>query len=299
MKNLVICPRKNLDMFKIVITDPDLFMKLKTISGLSRIISLRMTSANLLHEPYFSEYLSAMNVTGNVYKITNEKRFADLDEMTLEVLGSNSKHEIHDVAVSSGVTSFELCEKLSSANIDFHMDVSDKYSELFSTGSSICRIHDVEGNFVEGYVLCVLANCRIGWKAFITKLLGYLLKAIPHGKKQRSVFLYDRRLYDLENMGVVEFVKYDLFKTELREKYTFVRCMNILNKINFCEEMLEVAVKLLKCSLKSGGVLLVGRTEEGTENNMASFFRKTEAGMQVVCEAGGGSEIKNIVMHAG
>lgn len=283
-------------MLKIAFADVNKYVKYFQTPLLGKFVVLRLPSVPGLSEPELSQHLTNILVTDSVYKTTRAGRFSDLDEITVELLNRKQNHVIHDTAVSSGVTSIELYNCLSSAGLNFSFFVSDKYSEFTISGKSVCRVHDMDGKFVEGYVFSILANPQLSAKVFISKLLGIFLQKIPVSQDASTFYLYDAKLLDMIISGAVEHLRYDLLSgNTLSTQFTFVRCMNVLNRGNFSDEEIRNALSHLVSSLDEGGILLVGRTELDTLQNRASFFVKEKGIMRVCRETGGGSEIKDLI----
>lgn len=281
-------------MLKIAITDANKFLKLSGVPGLGKFVSLRLQSLPDLDETALSERMTMMRVTDCVYKTTRSGRFADLDKITIELLDKNATHSVHDAAVSSGVTSLELYNALKGVCPDVYFYVSDKYSEFTTSGNAIRVVRDMDGKFIEGYVFSILADSRLSSKAFASKLLGKFLEKIPCPENADTFFIYDRRLQELIKSGAVAHLRYDLLAGGLKERFSFVRCMNALNRGNFFDREISAALKALADSLEEGGILLVGRTEIETGENRASFFRKDGGALKIIRETNGGCEVKDL-----
>jgi chemotaxis protein methyltransferase CheR len=79
--------------------------------------------------------------------------------------------------------------------------------------------------------------------------------------------------------GKVTFDEVDLLNIKARAEYDLVLCRNVL--IYFTEEAKERVIKGLRNSLKPGGILFIGSTEniaqghqEGLERVAISFYRR-------------------------
>ena len=178
------------------------------------------------------------------------------------------------MAVSSGVTSVELFSVLRDRGIPFKLMVSDKFSRYLYRGTMVRRIYAVNETLLCAYVLWIFADRKCSWKFPISKMLFSLVRAFD---KPSSPFgqipLYDFRLLDLMRKGDVEELSYDIFSTSLPDRFTFVRCMNVLNPAYFELDAIRRALSLLKSSLKDQGILLLGRTlPDGA--NAVSFYKK-------------------------
>lgn len=283
-------------MLKIAIANANKYLKLSGAPVVGKFVAIRLQSLPELDEESLSRHMTMMRVTDCVYKTTCGGRFADLDRITIELLDKNMEHVAHDAAVSSGVTSLDLYDALEEAGIraDFH--VSDKYSEFTVSGKAIRVVRDMDGKFIEGYAFSILADPRLSWKAAASKLLGSLLEKIPKSKNAETFYIYDRRLQSLIKSGEVKHLRYDLLAGGLKERFSFVRCMNALNRGNFSDDEIRAALRGLADSLVDGGVLLVGRTEIESGENRATFFRKENGALKTIHETNGGCEVKDLVM---
>ena len=76
------------------------------------------------------------------------------------------------------------------------------------------------------------------------------------------------KLLELIRKGHVEELSYDIFSTSLPDRFTFFRCMNVLNLGYFKSDAIRRALTLLENSLKDQGILLLGRT---LLNNMKNW----------------------------
>ena len=85
-----------------------------------------------------------LKMNNNVSKQTTAFRFKDIDIWVAQFLSKNEVHIIHDIAVSNGVTSLQLLNFLKQNEIKSEFYISDKYAKLYSTGSKIIRVYDVE-----------------------------------------------------------------------------------------------------------------------------------------------------------
>ena len=248
---------------------------------------------NAVLEKFYTD-IYAQNKTS---KRTADKRFADIDKITLKYLSPVNKNTIHDIAVSSGITSDNLYELLQKNNIPFGLDISDKYALIYVKEGFISKIFDADKNLFFAY----LGNLFAGDKNIFFPITVFLYKLI---KKLNNTTDFDYSLYLFHpdvlkkiNEKKINIVEYDIFKTPLNDKYTFVRCMNILNKGYFSDKELITGIKNIKNSLKENGVFLIGRTNSKGINNV-SFFKKTESGFVCLEDVNQGSEVKNLVLKA-
>lgn len=282
-------------MFKLALENEDLFNRLSKHSILGRFVVFRIDClTNLRDQDLASRLYQEIYTSDGTSKQTAPGRFRDLDLLTADLL-THESNLIHDVAVSSGITSVELYSALRHRDIPFELLVSDKFSRFLYRGSIVRRIYDVNNTLLFAYVLWILADWKCGWKFPISKMLFPLVKAsdkpsAPFGE----IPLFDFRLLELIRKGHVTELPYDILSTSLPDRFTFVRCMNVLNLSYFKPDAIRRALSLLKTSLKDQGILLLGRTmPDGA--NAVSFYRKVSGNLELIRELDGGSEISHLI----
>ena len=102
-----------------------------------------VTNRNILNKFYTDIY-----VKSKTSKKTEAERFADLDKFSLKYLKKNQENLIHDIAVSSGITSIELYNYLNIEDVKFRLSISEKYSEIFVDHGFITRAYDSDNHFI-------------------------------------------------------------------------------------------------------------------------------------------------------
>ena len=272
-----------LSVFKLALENEDLFNRLSKHPILRRFVVFRIDCLPNLRDPILASRLYEKLYTGDgISKQTAPGRFRDLDSMAADFL-THESNSIHDVAVSSGVTSLELYAVLRDRGIPFKLMVSDKFSHYLYRGTMMRRIYTVNKTLLCVYVLeDFLADRKCSWKFPISKILFPLVWAFD---KPSSPFgeipLYDFRLLELIREGHVEDLSYDIFSTSMPGRFTFVRCMNVLNPGYFKSDAICRALSLLKNSLKDQGILLLGRTmPDGA--NAVSFYKKVSGHLELI-----------------
>jgi len=283
-------------MLKFAMKDTSLYLKLSRHSWLEKFITFRMDALVETQDAKLaSELYKRHRVSGGTTKETAPGRFQYRDEATLKILGAGP-HAVHDVAVSSGITSMELYELLTAHGISFKLWVSDKFSKYFQKGTWIRRIYDADKKLLHAYCLGILADWKVSWKYPFTKFLFLLLsKTDSPGGRVSEIPLYDPSLLKMLRSGAIAEMQFDLFATELPPQFTFVRCMNVLNLNYFPEDRILAALRLLNLSMREGGVLLVGRTGDGGFNTATFFLKTGDGNLESILDLRGGSEIKSLV----
>jgi hypothetical protein len=245
---------------------------------------------------YVYKHLYTSNATS---KETSTGRFRDLDAIAGFLITQHGLDSIHDVGVSSGVTSLELYRALAATAMRFSFSISDKYAAYGRAGRCVARIIDAEGSVKELYVCGMLGKREDISKKFpVTRFLYWLLADSPFTGGIRWFWLFDYEVQLLIQRGLISRIDYDVFQTRLRDAFSFVRCMNLLNPRYFSRESLRMALGNVIESIRDGGVLQIGRTHpDGT--NHASFYIKRGSGVERLQDVGTGTELREIIAELG
>lgn len=253
----------------------------------------------------FKHVISAVQLNNGTFKTTAQDRFEDLDIALLQLLEeyfSESIH-IHDMAVSDGITTFELFEKLEKSKIQFKMVASDRFNKILvneSLAGCIKRNYDAEGVFLNGAAFGIYADSKVQSKYRISKWLGDVLKKKQFvGNQSREVLLINPVLRQPRVFNQITFEDFNIFDFRVDQPFDVVRSMNILNRKYFSDEQLKQALEQIFQSMKPGGLLLVGRTNKDTGVNDASFYIKEDIAFKEVQVLNAGSEVGDLVLALG
>lgn len=241
----------------------------------------------------FCRYSLLRQGPGGQYVTTAEKRFADLDGIAVPLILSQKNPSIHDIGVSNGVTSLELYNAVAAIRDDFEFCLSDKNFDCFYTGRLARRVYDSDGKFFEGYFFGVFCRSDLSGKYFISRILGRALNRPPGNAPRTRIVYLDRRLRALADSGKIKRISFDALNNDIEDRFTFVRCMNLLILQYFSAEELKRAVNLIIRSLKEGGIFQTGRTVDGV--NHATFFMKEGGRLSVIRHVNDGSEINETI----
>jgi hypothetical protein len=243
------------------------------------------------------KFYTDIYVQNKTSKRTANNRFTDIDKISLKYLDARNVNYIHDIAVSSGITSDNLFELLQKEKIPFTLEISDKYAFIKVKEGFTTKVFDINNHLFFAYWGIFFA----GDKNIFFPLTVLLYKII---KKNSRKFAFDYTLYLFHpnilkkiNSNKIKVIDYDIFNTNIIGKYHFVRSMNILNKGYFSDNKLLTAIQNIKKSLKENGILLIGRTDSKGINN-ASFFKKIENKFILLQDIHKGSEVKNLVLKS-
>ena len=283
-------------MLIFAIRNERLLEKLRRRNFLGKFFTLRVEELDTACDRGLVDHLyKSFYVDNDVSKETSAGRFADIDTRTISLLKRDSENLIHDVGVSSGITSLDLYDRLEREGYRFKLYISDKFARFHCTGHAIRRIYDSDNVLTRAYVFSLLVDGKLHPKYFVSKYAYKLIKLIPFkGNASGEIVLYDQRLRSLLEQGLVSETDYDVFRGGPPEmQFDFVRCMNLLNRSYFSDAEISRAIDNLKASLKESGVLLIGRTNAEGKNN-ASFFRRNQDCLNWIEDFNEGSEIKEL-----
>lgn len=288
-------------MVKFVVSSPYVFNIVSRIPVVRNIFVVNIGNLNsffqVLKNPNsIFQYILTQNKTS---KQTAYKRFENLDTVSLKYISDGAL--IHDIAVSSGITSVELFDLLSGnrKNIKYH--VSDKFSEYYVTQGWLSRIFDKSGELIGFYLFGIYATDHLPNKYPISRLLFRIINHYepkdrlhqPSPNAEHAVLLCNELRNRIKD-GVISHLEYDVFSSSLTNEFNFVRCMNLLNISYFTEDKLICAVKNIFRSLREGGIFQVGRTHSDNTHHV-SFFIKENNKMRLLEEINSGSEIKHLI----
>jgi hypothetical protein len=225
-------------------------------------------------------------------KETSAARFRDLDRIACTIIREHKLDAIHDIGVSSGVTSLTLYHALAATGLSPSFCISDKYAVYGRVGSCPVRIIDAQGSVRELYFCGILGKREdVSMKFPITRFLYWLLAGRTNSEPVRWFGLFDYEVQQAIRNGTLRNIDYDVFVTRLPDAFSFVRCMNLLNANYFPLESIETALGNVVESLREGGVLQIGRThEDGT--NHAGFYEKHGGRLELLQEVGSGTELR-------
>jgi hypothetical protein len=248
-----------------------------------------------LRNPAVHDYVYRAFFTSNATsKETSAGRFRDLDQMARAIITERKLDSIHDIGVSSGVTSLSLYRALTNSEIAFDLHISDKFAVYGATGRFPTRIIDAEGSVTELYLCGVLGKRHVSRAFPVTRFLHWLLADRPSDGRIRRFVLLDHEVLKHIEKGLIQRIDYDVFTTRMPCAFSFVRCMNLLNLDYFRPERIETALRNIIESIKEGGVLQIGRTHPGGTNH-ATFYLKRGTRLEKLQQVGSGTELRAVI----
>lgn len=283
-------------MLKYIVKNPRTLKNISKIPLLSRFFILNIESLNNVQDQSFYRQLFRHLRYGDVSgKETYFGRFADLDDQIIPYFDNNLS--IHDVGCSTGVTSLDLYESCQKNNINVDLTISDKYTKIYFSGSFFRKVYDGSGNLKQIYLGRLLLDKNISNYFILSKIFFYpfalFCKKKPNHLNLQGISLMDPSVRTLFHSHAIKVVDYDIF-FGTSGKFDFVRCMNVLNRSYFPDELIITGLHNLVQSLHQGGMLLVGRTDE-LKVNKATLFKKVDGCLVVLRHFTGGAEIFDII----
>jgi hypothetical protein len=272
-----------------------LFGPVTRLPLLRKFVVYRTDAMPELRSAAVRDYVYSAFFTANATsKQTNAGRFADVDRLACSIILENKLAVIHDVGVSSGVTSLELYRILAATGVPLSFHISDKYAVYGVTGRCPVRIIDPHGSVSEIYLCGLLGKRDVSYKFPVTWLLHWLLAGRPIRGPVRSFVLFDHEVLEHIQKGLIHRIDYDVFITHMPRSFSFVRCMNLLNLNYFPRESIETALRNLVDSLQEGGVLQIGRTHPDGTSHVA-FYKRGGARLEMLQEVGRGTELRELI----
>jgi len=253
------------------------------------------------------QFFNQLVLRNGTLKTTFAGRLHDLDRICNKYLeSSDGGIQLLDVAVSSGVTTYEWTQALDAANIDYSMDAFDLCVDA--------SIKSLSNNF---HVLCDSSGYPLQFEFYgrsIENTLGetilrklrrvlpvtllrmsYRLKSSGRSNAVigQSVQLVTHYLRHSNRIRVFEYDIKDI--DELPKTYDMIRAANILNLAYFDENFLRASLSKLKGRLNDDGYLVVVRTHSDNSNH-GTILRKENNRLVNVERVGNGSEVEALAL---
>jgi hypothetical protein len=274
----------------------------------------RLPSEQNVLERQFFERVFLPNGT---IKTTWANRLDDVNEFILPFLppaGSGPLH-VADVAVSSGVSTLEWWESLSTKFPDLRLTATDVMfdSTLLSVGFGLEALVGPDGSILhfdlfgrgappraEGVAGMIATAARtlfrlvMSCETMLTEGRGAPSRLLPFVRREH-VKLVTRRVQAHPGIRLIEDNLLGPPKDEFRQAFDVVRAANILNVEYFDRFTLVRMIRRIKISVRPGGFLLVCKTASDGVNS-ATLFTVKGQGFEVVSRLGRGSDIEELVL---
>ena len=284
-------------MFKIAIKNEFFAKHIRRYSNLRKLFVFKVTHIHSVKDDELrSELYEGIYTGNNTAKSTKVKRFKDIDDVSLKYLNPD-ENVVHDIAVSNGVTSVEFYDKIKQSGKNAEFYISDKYSTYCFTGNFITKVFSVDKKLICGYVFFILADNHINRIFFMSHLLFHFLKLFSVPEQLSKISLYDKKTISFIENKLIQEISYDVFDANIDDKFTFIRCMNLLQLPYFSEQQITIALENIKLSLKDSGIFQIGRTSQDGTNNV-SIYKKIASKFIVLEHINKGYENNTLVISA-
>lgn len=282
-------------MLQIVVKRPERFAALRRLPASEKYLRLDLRSLGRVRDEALLGHLyRRVGLHSGISKQTSANRFAALEDTTLELLAGFDCPHIHDVGVSSGITSVELYEAASRRQLNFKLTVSDRYAQFYAEQRGLAtHIFDADARLQCSYLAMLYGDHHTGWKYPLSVLLHRSAPDKP-GTNAQGFLLYHPKLLTLIDAGKAANIAFDVLEPSQLAQFDYVRCMNLLNAGYFSSADLAQGLKVLAASLRPEGILQIGRTDQQGVNNVG-FYRLTGSQFSLVKNIGAGSEIASLI----
>ena len=287
-------------MLKIATKSPNLIRIVYSSKWLSKFFVFDISGIDAVNDSALrNAIISNMTTPERHGETTAPGRFKDLDRVASKYVRPEGPNVVHDIGVSTGVTACDFYDAVF-ATLSVEYFISDKYTQYYYTGRRVVRVFDAEQRLLYGYVFSLLADGTLRPHYSIARLLfGILGRIPPSDLEPKEICLFDQTTIAYLNAGKLRSIEYDVFQTKIVDRFTYVRCMNVLNMNSwFGDKEISAAIAAICGSLVEGGILQIGRSrDDGTHD--VGFFRKERGGMRLLESVNKGSELERAVMTCG
>jgi hypothetical protein len=277
-----------------------------------KFLSLTSDQVTAKDEETFFTSIMAKNGT---YKTTFQSRFVQTNEELLHLISSRviRINSILDIGISSGISTLELYEHLSSHGYETRIVGTDLLIDAYMVAvlpgcyalvdqSGFPLLFDVLGqgmkpwvtrqDYASGFFLV-----RKGINTLFRRLANRILSSI-HQSGVKRVKLVTPRLLKEANIRACE-DDITRYNPALAGKFDFVRAANVLNRGYFGDDALRnIIANIKRYMMPSCSTLLVMRTHEDRRNH-GTLFRLEPSGHFIsLRQFGDGSEIEHLVLQA-
>jgi hypothetical protein len=249
-------------------------------------------------EDTIRRFLALVTLASGVCKTTSAHRLDDLNQLVTELLPDDSPLELMDVAVSSGTSTQEWSEQLTSAGLTHHIIAGD--IDIYASWLSLCWA-DLLVDPTHERLLCADVFGRgvnTGGEGARSVLASWALKRLVRFSRflRSEVRHVELVSPELRKNPAITIVADDIFdvRPEMAGRFHALRAANILNRVYFDDDRLHAAIGNLRDRLRPRGLLIVCRTHQDGSNH-GTIFRLDTARCSVVARIGQGSEIEDLV----
>lgn len=261
------------------------------------------------------EFFCSIMVRNRTWKTTFHGRFREVNERLISEVGAGRVRvaSILDVGVSSGISTLELYNDISSRGYETHIVGTDLFTHayLVRVGTSCHALVDDTGFplqfdlFGRGITPWVTQRDQRNGMFVFRKLvnLAFTRRAraiLRHTDDVRveRVRLVTPRLAGITNISL-QTDDVTCYNSDFCARFGFIRAANILNRGYFAEPALVAIIDNIRHYLDGcGASLLVIRTHEDGNNHGTLFKLVNDRRFEISTRFGAGSEIEDLVLRA-
>jgi hypothetical protein len=269
----------------------------------------------------FEDVSFTLRTSNGTFRTTFRNRFHDVDRVAMRSISDSYPPDtplhVQDRAVSHGLTSWEWARELLAVYARAEFEASDVLLHLFelTLPSGETYILEPDGKPLQ-YInppFVVSLHHRESWRYPVNHAvaararrrfkqlslpegppdrwpqLSYTVSKIPFVHPEARLFAANNPRFEFRVRSVFEHTP---------DACHVLRTMNIFNKEYFSTEQLTEGATAAFHSVKPGGIWIVGRTLEEDLSNHVTFFRRQDAGWEVLERIGNGSEMEQLAINA-
>jgi hypothetical protein len=262
-----------------------------------------------------SAFLTTLFLRNGVTKMTTTHRMDDLFPVILRHALSirSDPFKVLDVGCSAGVSTAELHAALSAAGFAAHTFGTDLtlYANYVVGPDGIGVLFDDDklplqidiGSWSSSWRWrrrdLVFRPCRsLRARRVAFRGLDKFRSALDSPRSGYSVVRIPLLASNVEGVSNLHFSEENILNPVVPGPFAIIRVANLLNRNYFAEQSIKQMATALFLRVVDGGLLLVVRTEPGSNINRGTLFRRTGDGFAVVESVNGGSEVADIVQAA-
>ena len=282
-------------MIKFYLKNLSIFYMVKSVPVVKFFFVFHLPSVKKLNNKYDKLDFSFIRYGDKTSKHTSANRFFDLDNLVLKNL-NDTDNKILDIGISSGITSYELYEKLIKAKKKFKLSLCDKFSKFYYQSGFLDIVYDHKKNKKNIYFLKILFDPNLSPIFFISKFFYYIISLFGNrSSNYKEINLLDKKILTKIEKGEIEYFDLDIFNSFLKQKYSFIRCMNVLNLSYFSEDKILLGIKNIFKLLREEGYLIIGRTNDKGINNVSLYIKKKNK-LKVLRKVNKGCDINHLIL---
>lgn len=269
-------------------------------------------TGNFIFDPDIeAAFYATLKMRNGTFKRTRASRFDEIEHAIRGVLAGRAAtiRNILDVGVSTGITTAEFADFLSSTGAAADIVATDLYVDAYIVepfqGLRILADHDgwpmqydLGGKAIRPWIR------RLDYLtlAFIPRMLAKMYfqrqaAALIRQGKHKAVRLISPRLVNRADIKLIEddiLARSDAFL----HSFDLIRAANILNRDYFTERSLRRAVGNIHSYLRGPGALfLITRTDASGRNAGTLFEIDDDLMFRAIKQVGGGSEIEKWIVE--